>query len=107
MSKNFPPCFGASVKLRIVFGIFFWDQTGDDSFIFYRYAQNFVDGHGLLWNVHDEPVEGFSSPLWVLWLGVFGQWFNMTDIARWSNVLCLMLVWVLIWKQSKKSIAIC
>ena len=46
----------------------------DDAFISYRYAANWVAGHGLVWNV-GELVEGFTNPLWTfliaggLWLG--------------------------------------
>lgn len=39
--------------------------TVDDAFISYRYARNFVEGHGLVFNV-GERVEGYSNLLWVL-----------------------------------------
>lgn len=47
---------------------YYWPQIGDDSFIFFRYAENLAAGHGLSWNIGGSPVEGFSSPLWVLLL---------------------------------------
>ena len=37
----------------------------DDAYIFYRYAQNLVDGHGFVFNV-GERVEGVTSLLWTL-----------------------------------------
>lgn len=37
----------------------------DDAYISYRYAQNFVDGHGLVYNV-GERVEGYTNLLWTL-----------------------------------------
>ena len=37
----------------------------DDSFISFRYARNFVDGHGLVFNV-GERVEGYTNFLWVV-----------------------------------------
>lgn len=37
----------------------------DDAFISYRYAQNLVEGHGLVFNV-GEPVEGYTNLLWTL-----------------------------------------
>lgn len=37
----------------------------DDDFIAYRYAQNLVRGHGLVFNA-GERVEGFTCPLWTL-----------------------------------------
>jgi len=42
----------------------------DDAFIAYRYAESFVAGHGLTFNPGSAPVEGFTSPLWVLLLSV-------------------------------------
>ncbi len=37
----------------------------DDSFISFRYARNFVAGHGLTFNVGD-PVEGYTNFLWTI-----------------------------------------
>jgi hypothetical protein len=39
----------------------------DDSFISYRYAENLVAGHGLVFNI-GEPVEGYTNFLWTLLL---------------------------------------
>ncbi len=47
--------------------MYYFPRTVDDMFIFLRYAENLVAGNGLVFNV-GEPVEGFSSPLWVLLL---------------------------------------
>jgi len=44
-----------------------WPATLDDAFISYRYARNFVEGHGLVFNP-GERVEGYSNLLWVLLL---------------------------------------
>lgn len=39
----------------------------DDAFISFRYAENFAQGHGLIWNIGDtEPVEGYTNFLWTL-----------------------------------------
>ena len=40
-------------------------SQADDAYISYRYAQNLVDGHGLIFNV-GERVEGYSNLLWTL-----------------------------------------
>jgi arabinofuranosyltransferase len=37
----------------------------DDAFITYRYAEHLASGHGLVWNVGEDPVEGYTSFLWV------------------------------------------
>jgi hypothetical protein len=43
-------------------------SLGDDAMISMRYARNFVHGHGLVWNVGERPVEGYTNPLWVLFM---------------------------------------
>jgi hypothetical protein len=40
----------------------------DDAMISMRYAQHLAGGHGLVWNPGDEPVEGFTNPLWTLYM---------------------------------------
>ncbi len=40
--------------------------ASDDAFISFRYADNLVRGHGLIFNV-GERVEGYSNFLWTLW----------------------------------------
>src|SRR5688572_12167490 len=37
----------------------------DDAYIFFRYAENWADGHGPVFNV-GERVEGYSSILWTM-----------------------------------------
>jgi arabinofuranosyltransferase len=60
----------------------------DDSFIFYRYAKNFADGQGLVWNIGEPPVEGYTSLLWTLLisLGAALGW----ELTTWSYVLGLL-----------------
>lgn len=41
------------------------DQLTDDAYIFFRYANNAADGHGVVYNV-GEHVYGFTSPLYTL-----------------------------------------
>ena len=42
-----------------------YDYVVDDAFISFRYAQNFLQGHGLVYNP-GERVEGYTNFLWVL-----------------------------------------
>lgn len=58
----------------------------DDAFITYRYAANFAAGHGALWNPGDAPVEGYSTPLYMLLLAA-GSF--VTDIENVSRALCI------------------
>jgi hypothetical protein len=43
----------------------------DDAMIPMRYARNLAHGQGLLWNPGGERVEGFTNPLWVLFMSLF------------------------------------
>jgi hypothetical protein len=44
----------------------------DDAYIAFRYAANFADGYGLVWNP-GEAVEGYTDPLWVILLSPFAR----------------------------------
>lgn len=50
----------------------------DDAFIAFRYVGNARDGHGLVWNAPPfQPVEGYTSFLWVLVLWAVWAWFGI------------------------------
>lgn len=38
----------------------------DDAFISFRYAQHLSEGYGLVWNIGDAPIEGYTNFLWTL-----------------------------------------
>jgi len=42
----------------------------DDAMVSMRYARNLADGYGLVWNPGGELVEGYTNPLWVLYMTV-------------------------------------
>jgi peptidoglycan/LPS O-acetylase OafA/YrhL len=42
----------------------------EDAMISMRYARHLAAGHGLVWNVGEPPIEGFTNLLWVLWMSV-------------------------------------
>lgn len=43
----------------------------DDAMISMRYAKNLAEGHGLVWNPGETPVEGYTNPLWVVFMAFF------------------------------------
>lgn len=51
-------CFFYLVVLQIKA---IWFFTIDDMYISLRYAKHWASGQGLLWNIGEEPVEGYSS----------------------------------------------
>jgi hypothetical protein len=64
------------------------DLVQDDAYISFRYAANFLSGHGLVYN-YGERVEGYTNFLWVMLLaffkGIFGV--NFLTFARTAGVL--------------------
>ena len=56
----------------MVWWVWAWPFTIDDAYISARYAQHWVAGHGLVFNI-GERVEGFSNFTWVSVLAV-AQW---------------------------------
>jgi arabinofuranosyltransferase len=58
----------------------------DDAFISFRYARNWVDGHGLVFNV-GERVEGYTNFLWTAMLA--GAYALGANIPATAIVLCL------------------
>jgi len=43
----------------------------DDAMISMRYARNLAAGEGLVWNPGENPVEGYTNPLWVVFMAFF------------------------------------
>ena len=43
----------------------------DDGMISMRYAKNLAHGYGLVWNPGGERVEGFTNPLWVVYMALW------------------------------------
>jgi hypothetical protein len=42
----------------------------DDAMISMRYGRNLAHGYGLVWNPGGERIEGYTNPLWVLYMAV-------------------------------------
>jgi len=56
-----------SAAVPFLYLVFHFNFLSDDSFISFRYSENLVNGYGFRYNLHENPpIEGFSSPLWVL-----------------------------------------
>lgn len=82
--------------LAVVQQIFFAGYTMDDAFISFRYARNVAGGHGWVYNVGAEPVEGFTNFLWTLLL-VPCFWFRLDPMltAQSLGALCsLGVLWL-------------
>ena len=40
----------------------------DDAMVSMRFARNLAEGHGLVYNAGQHPVEGYTNFLWTLWM---------------------------------------
>jgi len=76
----------------------------DDSFIFFRYAENLASGHGFAWNIGEPPIEGQSSFLWLSLLAALHLTIGieLPRLAYWLGIIgsftALLLSWRLAWR---------
>lgn len=54
-----------------VMSVYWWGYESpvvgvDDANIYFVYMRNFAEGHGFVWNIGGERVEGFTSLIWTL-----------------------------------------
>ena len=76
-------CFFLLIGLAVFAGFFFhFSFTQDDAFISFRYAANYLDGYGLVYNI-GERVEGYTNFLWTVWLILGKLWgINFIFLSR-------------------------
>ncbi|MDA8137909.1 MAG: hypothetical protein M0036_04575 [Desulfobacteraceae bacterium] len=76
--------------------------TVDDAYINFRYSENLVAGHGLVYNP-GERVEGYTNFLWVILLAPFSLLpIPIEAIAKTLGILFSMLTLVYVWKLSNR-----
>lgn len=56
----------------------------DDAYIFFRYAENIVNGHGFVWNIGEQPIEGYTSFLYLVVL-IFAKFLSL-DLELFSII---------------------
>jgi hypothetical protein len=84
----------AGLSLFFQFALF-WEFTVDDAFITFTYSRNLVESHKLVFNMGDEPVEGFSNLLWVL---ICALWRVLgLDMITMSKVFGAISLFVVLW----------
>lgn len=68
----------------VVLQAYFFNWKLDDAYITFSYARNWVEGHGIVFNV-GERVEGYTCFLWVA-LSALGLLLG-APIEAWSTIL--------------------
>jgi hypothetical protein len=70
-----------------VFQFLGFNLLQDDAFISFRYVRNFLDGHGLVFNI-GERVEGYTNFFWIMLLAFLAKLgLPLIETARWTGVL--------------------
>ncbi|NOX16686.1 MAG: hypothetical protein GXO87_00175 [Chlorobi bacterium] len=94
--------------LTIIIGAYFYfsslhEHIQDDTFIFLRYAQNFVHGNGLVFNP-GEYVEGFTGFLWLALITILQ--FLKEDLVQSVTLISMIFGGTMIYFTYKLSTAI-
>ncbi len=75
----------------------------DDALITLRYSRHLLDGHGLVWNPGEGPVEGYSNFLHVLiGAGSLGVGAPPLEVLRWLNRLAVPALVFTTWLYARK-----
>lgn len=72
------------------------NYVSDDGFISFRYVQNWLAGHGLVYNM-GERVEGYTNFLWIALLAAIMRLQPALDLLRLSQVFGVLFGCVTIW----------
>lgn len=56
----------AALVVVFIFHAVYLAVPAEDSFITFRFARHLADGHGIVWNIGDAPVEGYTNFLWLV-----------------------------------------
>jgi arabinofuranosyltransferase len=101
VKRDAPPAFLWKVGLAVALAWGLWHAISmrwmcDDAYIVLRYAKNFANGLGLVYNA-GERVEGYTDLAWVLWsslafrLGIKPEtWLQATSVLCYGAVILLL-----------------
>ena len=88
-----------ALSLVLAYAFYTTAWVVDDAYITFRTVDNFVNGHGLTWNV-SERVQAYSHPLWMFLMSLcflFSSELFYTSLAL-SFALCAALIAV-VWRH--------
>jgi arabinofuranosyltransferase len=57
---------GAVLLIAFFAHLIYLACVAEDAFITFRFARHLAEGHGLIWNIGEPPVEGYTNFLWVV-----------------------------------------
>jgi hypothetical protein len=81
----------------------------DDAMVSMRYARNLAEGRGLVFNPGDAPVEGFTNPLWTLWMAVLHRTgvseAKISLLVSLTSALLLLALMGVVWRIARETFA--
>ena len=90
------------IILILILHINYFRFVCDDAFISFRYAKNFVEGHGLVYNI-GEKVEGYTNFLWTMLLSLFMRLgMNVVVVSQVLGVLSSIVTILLLLHLNQK-----
>lgn len=79
-----------------------WLFTIDDMYISLRYAKHWAAGHGLLWNIGEAPVEGYSNYSFVVLAAMALHWeLDPVLVLKSAGVLGLVFTTIALYLLSR------
>ena len=88
--------------LILILHINYFRFVCDDAFISFRYAKNFIEGHGLVYNI-GERVEGYTNFLWTMLLSLFMRWgLNVVIVSQLLGGLFSIFTVLLLLRLNRK-----
>ena len=104
-SANFALITLACLIVALGWCVVFFNSTLEDAHITFRYARNLAEGNGFgVWNIDEPPVEGFSSPAWMMLLaGAMRIGLSPFLMAKMLGVASLLAIIVMFFVASRSN----
>lgn len=89
-----------AIVFFVLLGWALFPLTVDDAYISFHFSDNLAHGHGLVWNIGEKPVEGYSNFLWVaLGAGVIKLGLPIVTVMKLIGaglgILCVVLIFLI------------
>lgn len=82
---------------------YYWVSVIDDSYITFRFSENLLEGHGLVFNPGGPRVEGYTNFLWmVLCAGALGLGWDVMYFAKVLGLACTIGTMAVSWSFAKE-----
>lgn len=88
-----------------------WLFITDDAYITLRYAQHFAEGYGIVWNISEPPLEGYSNFSYLLLSSalyyVHFSTAQVIDFIRYFSLFSFILVGLMIYRTMRHWVSPC